>query len=83
MLHKSLRDTLFNVEKLIEDQEAEAFFTEAWEPEEPELAAATASASEKASGRLDGSENSLQSGAGNLPLNLKLELARALGNFRP
>ena len=82
MLAKSLKDTLANVEQLVEGQEAEAFFAEAWEDEEPEPAAATASASEKA-GRLDGSENSLQSGAGNLPLNLKLELARALGNFRP
>ena len=50
MLHKSLRDTLANVEQLVEAQEAEAFFAEAWEPEEPELAAASASASEKASG---------------------------------
>ena len=83
MLHTSLRDTLPNVEKLIEDQEAEAFFAEAWEPASASAAAASATASAAASGRLDGSDNSLQSGAGNLPLNLKLELAAALGNFRP
>ena len=82
MLAKNLRDTLVNVEQLVEGQEAEAFFAEAWEDEEPEPPAVSASASEKA-GRLDGSENSLQSGAGNLPLNLKLEFARALGNFKP
>ena len=79
MLHKSLRDTLANVKKLIEDKEAEAFFA-AWEEDEPEAPPASSS---QASGRLDGSDNSLQSGAGNLPLNLKLELARALGNFKP
>ena len=80
MLHRSLRDTLQSVEKLIEDKEAEAFFEEAWELEEPE---APAKASDPASGRIDGSENSLHSGAGNLPLNLKLELAKALGSFKP
>ena len=83
MLHRSLRDTLQNVEKLNEQQEGEAFFDEAWEPEQAEAEAATASAASAASGRIDGSENSLQSGSGNLPLNLKLELAKALGNFKP
>ena len=68
------------MEKLIEDQEAEAFFAEAWGDDELEQPAA--SSSDKA-GRLDGSDNSLQSGHGNLPLNLKLQLAAALGNFRP
>ena len=53
MLHKSLRDTLANVEQLIEEKEAEAFFA-AWEPEEPEAPPASAS---QASGRLDGSDN--------------------------
>ena len=80
MLAKSLKETLSNVEQLVEGQEGEALFAEAWEDDEPELPAA--SGSEKA-GRLDGGENSLQSGAGNLPLNLKLELAKALGNFQP
>ena len=80
MLAKNLKETLLNVEQLVEGQEGEAFFAEAWEDDEPELPAA--SGSDKA-GRLDGSDNSLQSGTGNLPLNLKLELATALGNFRP
>ena len=76
---KSLKETLSNVETLTEDREAEAFFAEAWEDDEPELPPAS---SDKA-GRLDGSDDSLASGHGNLPLNLKLQLAAALGNFRP
>ena len=59
-LHRSLRDTLQNVEQLIKQKEAETFFAEAWEPEELGTGAAQASASSKASGRLDGSDNSLQ-----------------------
>ena len=58
LLAKNLKETLSNVEKLVEDQKAETFFTETWEDDEPELP--TASASDKA-GRLDGSDNSLQS----------------------
>ena len=83
MLHRSLRNTLQNVEQLIEQKQAEAFFDEAWEPEQAEAEEAAASAASAASGRVDGSDNSLQSSAGNLPLNLKLELAKALGNFKP
>ena len=83
VLHRSLRDTLQNVEQLIEQQQREAFWDEAWEPEQAEAEAAAAAAASAASGRVDGSDNSLQSGSGNLPLNLKLELARALGSFKP
>ena len=83
MLHRSLRDTLQNVEQLIEQQQAEAFWDEAWEPEQTEAEAAAATASSATSGRVDGSDNSLQSGSGNLPLNLKFEFARALGSFKP
>ena len=35
------------------------------------------------SGRIDGSLLSLQCGEGNIPLHLKLELARQLGSFKP
>ena len=44
---------------------------------------AAASASEEASGRVDGSFGSLQCGEGNLPLHLKLQLAHKLGSFKP
>ena len=84
MLHRSLKETLHNVEQLIEEKEAEAFFfEEAWEPEQIEAETAATSAASAASGRIDGSENSLQRGAGNLPLNFKLQLAKALGSFKP
>ena len=79
LMAKSLQATLNNVETLTEDREAEAFFAEAWEDEEPELPAAS---SDDKAGRLDGSDNSLASDHGNLPLNLKLQLAAALGNLR-
>ena len=42
-----------------------------------------ASSTEPASGRIDGNFASLQSGEGNLPLHLKLELAYHLGSFDP
>ena len=83
MLQNSLMQTLTNVEQLLEEQQAEAFFQEAWEPEAAAAEEAAASASAAASGRIDGSEHSLQSGAGNLPLKQKLELAYALGSFKP
>ena len=83
VLHRSLRDTLLNVEQLIEQQQGETFWEEAWEPEQAEAEAAAATAASAASGRVDGSDNSLQSGSGNLPLNLKLEFAKVLGNFKP
>ena len=87
MLQNRLIQTLTNVEELLEEQRAEAFFQEAWEPqaaaaEEAAAEEAAASASAAASGRIDGSEHSLQSGAGNLPLKQKLELAYALGSFK-
>ena len=75
MLQNSLVQTLANVEELLEEQRAEAFFQEAWEPQAAAAEEAAASASAAASGRIDGSEHSLQSGAGNLPLKQKLELA--------
>ena len=79
MLQNSLMQTLTNVEELLEEQQADAFFQEAWEPQ----AAAAEEVAAPASGRIDGSEHSLQSGAGNLPLKQKLELAYALGSFKP
>ena len=74
---KSLHETFNNVETLLHDREAEAFFAEAWE--EDELPPAS---SDEPAGRFDGSDNAIASGHGNLPLRLKLELAAALGNFR-
>ena len=78
-LNRTLQETLQNVEQLIEQQEAEAFFEGDWQEPVP----AAASASEEASGRVDGSFGSLQCGEGNLPLHLKLEFAHKLGSFKP
>ena len=78
-LSRTLQTTLDNVEKLIEQQEAEAFFEGAWQEEVP----AVASSSDEASGRIDGTLPSLQSAEGNVPLHLKLKLAHALGSFTP
>ena len=78
-LNRTLQTTFENVEKLIEQQEAEAFFEGAWQDDVP----AVASYSDEASGRIDGSLPSLQSGEGNIPLRLKLRLAQALGSFSP
>ena len=78
-LNRTLQETLQSVEQLIEQQEAEVFFEGAWQEPVP----AAASASEEASGRVDGSFGSLQCGEGNLPLHLKLELAHKLGSFKP
>ena len=77
-LSRTLQTTLDNVEKLIEQQEAEAFFEGAWQEEVPAIAS-----SDEASGRIDGTLPSLQSGEGNVPLHLKLKLAHALGSFAP
>ena len=44
---------------------------------------AAASSIEEASGRVDGSPASLQSGEGNLPLHWKLHLAHQLGSLNP
>ena len=78
-LNRTLQTTFENVEKLVEQQEAEAFFEGAWQDDIP----AVASCSDEASGRIDGSLPSLQSGEGNIPLHLKLRLAQALGSFSP
>ena len=48
-----------------------------------EASTAAASSIEEASGRVDGSPASLQSGEGNLPLHWKLHLAHHLGSFNP
>ena len=49
-LSRTLQTTFDNVEKLIEQQEAEAFFEGAWQEEVP----AVASSSDEVSGRIDG-----------------------------
>ena len=77
-LSRTLQTTFDNVEKLIEQQQAEAFFEGAWQEEIP-----TATSSDEASGRIDRTLPSLQSGEGNVPLHLKLRLAQALGSFAP
>ena len=74
----SLQTTLGNVEALLHDREAEECLAEAWSEEELKK-----TAWEEPAGRFDGSELSLASGFGNLPLNLKFQLAEGLGNFRP
>ena len=74
----SLQTTLGNVEALLGDQEAEAAYEEAWPAEQLPKAAW-----EEPAGRFDGSELALASGFGNLPLDLKMQLAEGLGNFRP
>ena len=78
LMSQSLHKTLDNVEALLHDREAEAFFAEAWSEEE-----LAPPASEEPAGRFDGSELALASGFGNLPLDLKLQLAEGLGNFKP
>ena len=75
----SLQTTLGNVEALLEEREAAGSLEEAW-PAEEQL---STEAWEEPAGRFDGSELSLASGFGNLPLDLKLVLAEGLGNFRP
>ena len=77
LMAKSLHETLNNVEALLHDREAEAFFAEAWDEEELPPAA-----SDEPAGRFDGSDNAIASGHGNLPLDLKLQLAEGLGNFK-
>ena len=72
----SLQTTLGNVEALLEEREAAESLEEAW-PEE-QLPKATW---EEPAGRFDGSELSLASGFGNLPLDLKLSACRRLGQL--
>ena len=74
----SLHTTLENVEALLQDREEAAFYTEAWSEEE-----LPKTAWEEPAGRFDGSELAFASGFGNLPLDLKLQLAEGLGSFRP
>ena len=57
LMSKSLHQTLDNVEALLHDREAEAFFAEAWDEEE-EL---VPPASEEPAGRFDGSDNAIAS----------------------
>ena len=71
-MSKSLHQTLDNVEALLQDREAEAFFAEAWSEEE-EL---VPPASEEPAGRFDGSDNAVASGHGNLPLDLEVSACR-------
>ena len=72
---KTLGDVVQDAEKMTVEPVTEA----AWQAD----AAAPASSTEEASGRVDGSFGSLQSGEGNIPLRLKLELANQLGSFNP
>ena len=69
-----------HAEQLTAGPDAQAAWqTVAW----PADASTASSSHEPASGRVDGSFSSLQSGQGNLPLHLKLELAYHLGSFEP
>ena len=79
---KALGDVVKHAEKLTDDQKqaAEAELQDATWPAD---ASAAASPDDEASGRVDGSVGSLQSGEGNSPLRLKLELAHHLGSFNP
>ena len=78
LMASSLQNTLGNVEALLQEREAEECFAEAWPEEE-----LPKTAWEEPAGCFDGSELALASGFGNLPLNLKLQLAEGFGNFRP
>ena len=77
----ALADVVKYAEKLTEEhkQATEA----ALQYEDWYAADVAASTTEEASGRIDGSLRSLLSGEGNIPLNLKLELANKLGSFKP
>ena len=81
---KSFQKALGDVkhaEKLTDDHKKEAEAT--WQDEAWPTAAAAASSTDDASGRVDGTVGSLHSGEGNVPLHLKLELAHHLGSFNP
>ena len=78
LMAASLQTTLGNVEALLEEREATGSLEEAWPADDHQQ-----EAWEESAGRFDGSELSLASGFGNLPLDLKMKLAEGLGNFRP
>ena len=77
LMAASLQTTLADVAAL-EERAAEGSLEEAWPAEQ-----LSQEAWEEPTGRFDGSELSLASGFGNLPLDLKMKLAEGLGNFRP
>ena len=75
-LAASFQATLADVAAL-EDAASAGSFEEAW-PEQKQQEASIEQA-----GRIDGSDLSLASGFGNLPLDKKLLLAEGLGSFHP
>ena len=77
LLAASLQTTLEDVAAL-EEQAAAGSLEEAWPAEQ-----LSQEAWEEPAGRFDGTELSLASGFGNMPLDLKMKLAAGLGNFRP
>ena len=79
LLAASFQSTLADVAALEENAAAAAgSLEEAWSEEKP-----SHEAWEEPAGRIDGSEFSLASGFGNLPLDKKLQLAEGLGSFHP
>ena len=82
--HRTLGEVVQRVEQLTIDPDAAPAAMQA-EASSLSLSVSStaASSTEPASGRVDGSLASLQSGDGNLPLHLKLELAHHLGSFDP
>ena len=72
---KALNEVVQHAKNFADEEAAAAFPGGAF--------AAPASSIEEASGRVDGSPASLQSGEGNLPLHWKLHLAHHLGSFNP
>ena len=77
LLAASFQTTLEDVATL-EEQTAAGNLEEAWPSEQP-----SQEAWEEPAGRFDGTELSLASGFGNMPLDLKMKLAAGVGNFRP
>ena len=77
LLAASLQTTLEDVAAL-EEQAAAGSLEEAWPAEQLSQEAWVEPA-----GRFDGTELSLASSFGNMPLDLKMKLAAGLGNFRP
>ena len=76
-LAASFQATLADVAALEENAASAGSFEEAW-PEQKQQEASIEQA-----GRIDGSDLSLASGFGNLPLDKKLLLAEGLGSFHP
>ena len=77
-LAASFQATLADVAALEENAASAGSLEEAW-PEEKQ----SQEAWEEPAGRIDGSELSLASGFGNLPLDKKLLLGERLGSFNP